>query len=123
MKFEKIITFSRDIICLPMRYGCSNSIKIPRDRNELSRNGLIGKINISSDMNQEEIFSKIRSIFRKPMGGSTTFCFDVLQLTGGKQLTVPALSPNYVWTASSIVPKNSKSPLYILAKEPLIKVL
>ncbi len=73
-------------------------------------------------MDQQEIFEEIRSVFRKPMGESATFAFDVLQPTGGKQLTVPALSPNYEWTASSIVPKDAKSPLYILAKEPLIKV-
>ena len=97
-------------------------LKFQKDRSELSRNGLIG--NITSSMNQDEIFDEIRSIFRKPMGESTTFQFDVLQPIGGKGkgLTVPALSPNYQWTASSILPKNAKCPLYILAKEPLIKV-
>ena len=75
---EKIFTYNRDIICLPMGYGSkSSSTKIPRDRSKLSRNGLIGKITISS-MNQDEIFDEIHSIFRKPMGGSTTFQFDVL---------------------------------------------
>lgn len=75
-------------------------------------------------MSEEEIFDEIRSVFRVPMGENSSFSFDVLQPTGGKrkELIIPALSSSYKWTASSIVPKNAKSPLYIIAKEPLIKV-
>jgi len=76
-------------------------------------------------MTEEEIFTEIRSVFRTPMDGNEEFSFDVLQPTGGKSkgLTIPALSPSYKWTASSIVPKSAKVPLYILAKEPLIQVI
>lgn len=126
-RVEKITTYNRDVICLPMTYRSSSksSIKIPRDRCELSRSGLIGKITLLSSMNQEEIFAEMRSVFRVPMGESEKFSFDILQPAGGKckELTVPALSSSYQWTASSIVPKNAKLPLYILAKEPLIKVI
>ena len=75
-------------------------------------------------MTQNEIFDEIRSVFRGPMNGDNTFLFDVLQPTGGKSksLTRPALSSTYRWTASAIVPKNAKVPLYILAKGDLICV-
>ena len=72
-------------------------------------------------MTQDDIYHEIRSVFRGPMEGSSTFLFDVLQQAGGKSksLTTPALSDSFKWTASAIVTKNAKVPLYILAKEPL----
>ena len=121
---EKVFTYDRDIICLPKSYGSSSSIPIPRSRTKLAQNGLIGKIRLRSDMTQEDIFHEIRSVFRGPMEGSSTFLFDVLQPAGGhsKSLTAPALSGSFKWTASAIVSKNAKVPLYILAKESLKKV-
>ena len=55
------------------------------------------------------------------MGGNDRFAFDVLQSTGGqnKTLVVPALSSSYKWTASALAPKNVKTPIYIIAREPL----
>ena len=102
----------------------SNKIPIPRDRERLSRSGLIGRISLNSSMTQEEIFAEVRNVFRGPMNGSTTFPFEVLQPTGGssKSLTVPALSDTYEWSATSIVPKNAKSPIYVRAKEALVNV-
>ena len=72
-------------------------------------------------MTEEEIFSEIRSVFRAPMADNSQFSFDVMQSIGGrnKKLVYPALSSNYTWTASAIVPKNVKTPIYIIAKEPL----
>ena len=72
-------------------------------------------------MTQDDIFDEIRSVFRGPMDGSNTFLFDVLQPAGchTKSLTIPALSDSFKWTASTIVSKNAKVPLYILAKESL----
>ena len=121
---EKVFTYDRDIICLPKSYGRSSNIPIPRSHTQLSKNGLIGKIRLTSDMTQEDIFDEIRSVFRGPMQGSSTFLFDVLQPAGGhsKSLTIPALSDSFKWTASAIVSKNAKVPLYVLAKEPLNKV-
>lgn len=55
------------------------------------------------------------------MAGNEQFLFDVLQSTGGrnKKLVIPALSRSYEWTASALAPKNVKTPIYILAREPL----
>ena len=76
-------------------------------------------------MDEEDIFSEIRSAFHKPMNNSNSFTFEVLQLIGGKGkgLTIPAKSSTNHWTASSIVPENAKVPLYILANKPLVRVL
>jgi hypothetical protein len=122
---EKLFTYDRDIICLPMSHGDGTSaIKIPKSRMELAKNGLIGKIRLTSMMTEEVIFDEIRSVFRGPMNGNTEFSFEVLQPMGGtsKCLTIPSLSDSFKWTASAIVPKNAKNPLYILAKEPLVQI-
>lgn len=118
---EKLFTYDRDIICLPKSHGKSSEISIPRARTQLAMNGLIGKIRLSSEMSQEDIFTEIRSVFRGAMDGSNTFRFHVLQPAGGnsKSLTIPALSESFRWTASAIVLKNAKVPLYILAKQAL----
>ena len=100
-------------------------MRIPRNREALCEAGLIGRIRLTSDMSEEEIFDEIRSVFKIPMEENKHFEFDILQSTGGstKNLVVPALSISYQWTASAIAPKNVKTPIYILAKEPLKVVL
>ena len=110
-----IYTYDRDIVCLPCFYARkSKVIPIPRDRDEPSSAGLVGKISLTSDMSEEAIFNEIRNVFRDPMRGSTTFAFEVLQSTGGssKYLTIPAVSSTFKWSACSIVPKNTKMPIY-----------
>lgn len=123
---EKLFTYDRDIVCLPMSHAQhgSSTIKIPKCRMNLAKMGLIGKIRLTSMMNEEMIFDEIRSVFRGPMNENKEFKFEVVQPMGGtsKCLTIPSLSDSFKWTASAIVPKNAKSPLYILAKEPLIQV-
>ena len=100
-------------------------MRIPRNREALCEAGLIGRIRLTSDMSEEEIFDEIRSVFKIPMEENKNFEFDILQSAGGstKNLVVPALSSSYQWTASAIAPKNVKTPIYILAKEPLKVVL
>lgn len=120
---ERVFTYDRDIICIPRTSSDQKScIPIPRSREELSTAGLFGRIRLSSDMSEEELFDEIRSVFHGPMAGKRDFQFEILQQTGGgsKTLTVPALSSSYVWTAGAIAPKHTKTPIYILAKEPLM---
>ena len=96
-------------------------VTIPRYREELASNGLIGKIRLYSSMTESEIFDEIRSVFRGPMSDNIDFRFTILQSAGGgsKSLIVPALSPTYQYTASAAVGKNSKMPIYILALDDL----
>ena len=118
---SRLYTYDRDIICLPKECCKSNIIHIPRNRECLSKDGLIGRIRLTSDMSEDDIFDEIRSVFRIPMAGADRFSFNVLQSAGGqsKMLVIPALSNSYKWTASALAPKNVKTPIYILAREPL----
>ena len=108
-------------MCFPYNYLVGNSITIPRSkeiRDFLARNGLMGKIRLSSSMTEEEIMSEIRSVFSVPMKNQSNFAFKILQPSGGssKSLSVPALSSS---TASAIAGKSSKMPIYVLASDKL----
>jgi len=121
----KAFTYDRDIICLPNHYSSqSGIIKIPRrseDREFLAKNGLIGKIRLSSDMCQREIELEITSVFKEAMKDDILFRFNILQSAGGKsrQLIISSLSPGLEWTASAVAGKNAKVPIYILALDKL----
>ena len=77
-------------ICLPNDFSNTNIINIPRNsqRESLSKDGLSGRIRLTSDMTEDEIFSEIRSVFRVPMANNDQFTFDVLQSTGGQNKTI-----------------------------------
>lgn len=72
-------------------------------------------------MNELQIFSEICSVFKDAFGGRENFKFVILQPAGGfcKSLTIPQVSSQYKWSASSVAGKNSIVPIYILAQEPL----
>ena len=89
-------TYDRDIILLPKAFKDERGlVKVPRGqtcRESLAVNGLIGKICLTSEMTEEEIFDEIRSVFCTAMS---------------QDLTFP--------TASAVAGKNAKAPVYILA--------
>ena len=126
-KQERIYSYERDIVCLPSYYKskmCGNCLPIPRGnkcRQYLAKHGLLGKITLTSDMTENEIFEEVSSVFTDSFGGRADFKFQILQPTGGfsKSLTVPKISSQYRWSASSVAGKNAKVPIYILAQEPL----
>ena len=72
-------------------------------------------------MTQQDFFDDIRDIFQKPMKNKKDFDFTVLQQTGGgsKTLTIPCHSRSFEWSATSIVSKNTKTPIYLLANEDI----
>ena len=82
-KHVKALTYNRDI-CLPKSSKSKNGdIKIPRGheiRDMLSRNGLIGKVRLSSEMTEEEIMDEIRSVFATAMNDDPDFRFAILQI-------------------------------------------
>ena len=94
-------TYDRDIILLPYAFKDERGlIKIPRgqaSRDSLAANGLIGKISLSFDMTEEEIFDEIRCVFSSPMEQDPDFPVTFLQMSGGcsKTLTVPVVSSPY----------------------------
>lgn len=124
-KKERVVTYERDIVCLPRSFAKHGSlIDIPRKksiRQFLAINKLVGKIQIDSGMTQSEIFREVRSVFRTPMGDDDRFQFKVLQSAGGdsRNLVIPQLSSSYCWTASALAGKNAKCPIYILASDNL----
>ena len=120
----KALTYERDIICLPKNMRGKGNIKIPRSRcarEMLAKNGLIGKVALTSDMGEDEIRSEICSVFHTAMREDPIFPFTILQPAGGtsKSLTIPSLSTSYRWTASAVAGKNAKVPIYILAEADL----
>ena len=122
----KEYTYDRDIICIPkcMQSTSSSCITIPRSkkaREMLARNGLIGKIRITSLMSETNIMSEIRSVFSLAMKEKPDFSFKILQSSGGnsKSLSVPSLSSSFRWTAGALAGKNSKMPIYILAEDEI----
>ncbi len=124
------ITYERDIICLPKSFGAHKDLiekpKTKMKRQFLVRNKLVGKLKILSSMDEEEVFYEIRSIFRKPMRGDESFQFKILQPCGGdsRSLMLPEVSETYRYTAGAVAGRNAKTPVYILAEDPLkVKLL
>lgn len=121
-KAERVFTYDRDIICLPKSSVDEDGlIKIPRKREFLASNKLIGKIRLKSSMSECAIMDEIRSVFRKPMKENRLFRFEILQHSGygSKCLSVPEVSSSYEWSAASVAGKNPKCPVYILALDKL----
>ena len=119
-KKPKVSVFDRTIILLPGAKDLEQQVDIciPRgkERETLGHNGMIGKVRLTSDMNEDEIFSEIRTVFSKVMGNDNNFPFTVLQPTGSgcKTLSLPALSASFLWTAREIC-GSAKTVIYIMA--------
>lgn len=118
----KITTWDRTIMCLPQSYldACDKNIGVPRKKRCIFANmGLIGKIHLESNWNEDELFDEVRSVF---MGGDTSFPFTFLVPTGGgsKSLTKPALSTTFKWSPKEVAGR-ADSTIYILAEKELKK--
>ena len=86
----KLVTYERDIVCLPMWFAKEGDlIKIPRKkpvRRFLAVNKLLGKIQLRSTMGEAEIFEEIRSVFRAQWAVTTGFhlrCYSHLEVIVG----------------------------------------
>ena len=100
--------YYRDVICLPPSLvGGTRIIPIPRgkQRAKLAELGLQGKVTLSSDMSEEEIFREIRSAFADAMGKDDAFPFTFLQCagSGAKSLSSPSLSTSFQWTVPEVI--------------------
>ena len=83
-KAKVIKQWDRDVLCLHPRKS-NGVISFPRGkyRTYLANCGLIGKLHMTSDMDEEDLAREIRSIFKGPMKGKADFRFHYLQATGG----------------------------------------
>lgn len=83
---RSVRSWDRDIICLPQsRHNHSESgISYPRGRYraELGKMGLIGKLHLTSEMDEDVVQKEIRSVFRGPMGCDENFPFLFFQPAG-----------------------------------------
>ncbi len=107
--------------CYPKYCKYEGGIAIPRKkRSMLSSYGLIGKVHLESDWQEEELFAEIRSVFANAMSNDEAFPFQILLLTGSgtKSLTVPSLSSSFKWTPKEVAGR-ADSSVYILAGKNL----
>ena len=115
--------WDRDVFCLPQGKGAS-VLSFPRGkyRTDLVKRGLMGKLHMTSDMDEEDLALEIRSIFKGPMKNNPNFQFQYLQSTGGgsKSLSVPAQSSSFKWTPHQVSRLSAQSgTIYILAVDEL----
>lgn len=122
----------RDIVLLPEEFRSENgSICIPRStrREKLGKAGLVGKIEITSSMTEDEVRSEICEVFAVPMGltvedikNGTRFQFSYLLRSGcnSRTLCVPTVKDTFQWNGKQVASlAKSGSFIYLLAREPL----
>lgn len=117
-KCKPITGWDRDIVCIPKRKEDKN-IPYPRGRfrAKLAKNGLIGKVHLSSDMSVDDVAQEICSVFQKALGEDTKFQY--LQATGGtnRSLSVPSVSSSFQWTAQQVAKLgNQRNTIYIMTE-------
>ena len=81
--------------------------------------GLIGKVHLSSNMDEEAVKEEIRSVFKDMMSHVNQFPFVFLQSAGkgSKCLVIPSQSDNYRWTGQQVARlAGQKGTIYKLAR-------
>lgn len=122
-KAKVVKQWDRDVLCLPRQKG-GGVASFPRGkyRTKLADCGLIGKLHMTSEMDDDDVAREIRSIFKGPMRDNSNFKFQYLQSTGGgsKSLSVPAQSESFKWTPNQVARLSGQSgTIYILAEDEL----
>ena len=124
----KPAVYLRDIFCLPNEMKNEEGhVTIPRGshRSCLAHCGLLGKIELMSDMSADEVVSEICRVFAGPFGLSAEdfeqnrgFPFHYLQRTGAgaRTLCVPAVSSSFEWNGRQVATLGKSGGfIYILA--------
>ena len=128
----KVVHYTRDIILLPPDcQDASGDIIVPRSdkRAVLGRAGLVGKIELSSAMSEEDVRKEICEVFSMPMGVSgddlktgNLFPFAYLQRagSGARSLCLPSVKPNFEWNGKQVsLLAKSGAFIYLLARKEL----
>ena len=128
----KVTNYVRDIILLPDEFeNETGSVCIPRSNNRetLGKAGLVGKIELSSDMTEDEVRTEICELFSVPMGLTTDnikdgirFKFHYLQRAGcnTRSLCKPTVKDTFQWNGKQVASlAKSGSFIYLLAAEHL----
>ena len=72
--------WDKDIVCFPQEYVVNpQDIPIPRGKKrlDLNKKGLVGKIRLTSDMDEDEVKEQICSVFADRMNNNCKFPFKV----------------------------------------------
>ena len=88
----------------------------------LAKKGLLGKVHLTSDMDENDTSREICSVFKKCIQEKEQqFSFSVLHPIGGgsKNLTLPNVSATFAWTAKEVAKAAGKGAIYIWAQEDL----
>ena len=91
-------------------------------RAELAGSGLVGKLYLASTMNEEEVATEVRTVFKEQVNNDPHFPFVYLQSAGGgsKSLTIPSQSSSFKWTPQQVARLSGQSgTIYILAQSEL----
>ena len=90
-KVQKEVQYTRDVMCLLSSFGEGGIKRRGKQRAQLVKLGLQGKVTFSSIMSGEEIMNEIRSAFTEAMGNDPSFPFIILQVSGCGTKTLAAL--------------------------------
>ena len=132
--------YVRDIVLLPSEFkGPRKNISIPRSKKRtlLAQAGLVGKIELNSGMEEDEVREEVCRVFSKVMGITETeintgkyFNYTYLQRAGAgsRTLCMPSVKDAFRWNGRQVSTlAKSGGTIYILAEEFLpgwmIKVL
>ena len=130
----KVITYSRDILCLPPQLqGRNGYVIIPRGsrRSALTdeRSGLLGKIVFQSDWSEERMSDEITHIFATPFGLSPDdigsgkrleFIFLQRAGAGASTLCVPSVTSSFEWNGRQVSTlAKSGGVIYILSTQDI----
>ena len=81
----------------------------------------MGKIHLTSALNDRDTMAEIRSVFSKAMKDEPCFEISILHPIGGgsKSLTVPKTSASFMWSTKEVCKVAGRGSIYILAKADL----
>ena len=120
---SKVVTWDREIICLPNCYkslfSSNGVLPIPRKKKDiLASYGLVGRLHLESDWSEGDVLEEIRSTFQDSIHDSNRFKFLQVTGVGSKSLMVPKLSASYKWTSKEVAGRADK-PIYVLLENDI----
>ena len=118
MKPSKIVTWDREVVCLPHSYmkmfSTNGVMPIPRKKKDiLASFGLVGRLHLESDWLESEVITEIRSTFSENVTEDIQFQFLQFTGTGTKSLMIPKVSSSYTWTPKEVAGRADR-PIYLL---------
>lgn len=123
MKSSKIITWDREVICLPKCYmtlfNTKGVMPIPRKKKDiLASFGLVGRVHLESDWSEREVIEEMRSTFIESVNENVNFKFLQCTGTGTKSLVIPKVSSSYKWGPKEVAGRAGR-PIYLLLQDDL----